>query len=187
MINIAIWIISLQNNENEIETENKNNKNNFYWNIEFYSLTKLAIKTGSYYISKNIILTPVDFENILGCDYDDIHTIIDDKDNYFCLNFLLGTVQKMKHILIKMLNSSNYLTAFRLQKINPVSFFKYKFVFKHIKRYFICSLEFLIYSRETFFLRIILMETMSNRCYSKIYIPFILSNSNLILKKWKNF
>ena len=187
MINIALWIISLQNNENEIETENKNNKNNFYWNIEFYSLTKLAIKTGSYYISKNIILTPVDFENILGCDYDDIHTIIDDKDNYFCLNFLLGTVQKMKHILIKMLNSSNYLTAFRLQKINPVSFFKYKFVFKHIKRYFICSLEFLIYSRETFFLRIILMETMSNRCYSKIYIPFYSIKFEFDFKEMEKF
>ena len=70
-----------------------------------------------------------------------------------------------------MLNSGNYLTAFRLQKINPISFFKYKFVFKHIKRYFICSLEFLIYSRENFFLRIMVMESITNRSYSKIYIP----------------
>ena len=120
---------------------------------------------------KNIILTPLDFENILGCDYSDIYTIINDRDNFYCLYFLLGTVQKMKHILIKMLNSGNYLTAFRLQKIEPISFFKYKFVFKHIKRYFICSLEFLIYSRENFFLRIMVMESITNRSYSKIYIP----------------
>ena len=184
MINMDLWIISLQQlkekeeikekNKNEIidnnnKTKNKNIK--FQWNVELFSLTKLAIKNGSYYMYKNIILTPLDFENILGCDYSDIYTIINDRDNFYCLYFLLGTVQKMKHILIKMLNSGNYLTAFRLQKIDPISFFKYKFVFKHIKRYFICSLEFLIYSRENFFLRIMVMESITNRSYSKIYIP----------------
>ena len=183
MINMDLWIISLQ--EVEPKEEIKENKYNdifeiikskpkmieFQWNVEFYSLTKLAIKNGSFYMYKNIILTPLDFENILGCDYSDIYTIIDDRDNFHCLYFLLSTIQKMKHILIKMLNSGNYLTAFRLQKINPISFFKYKFVFKHIKRYFICSSEFLIYTRESFFLRIMVTESITNRSYSKIFIP----------------
>ena len=173
-----LWIISLE--KTEINGNTKENKNNnkiknktiqFQWNVELFTLTRLAIKNGSFYIYKNIILTPLDFENILGCDYSDIYTIIDDNDNFLCLTFLLGTIQKMKYILVKMLNSGNYLTAFRLQKINPISFFKYKFVFKHIKRYFICSLEFLIYSRENFFLRIMVMESITNRSYSKIYIP----------------
>ena len=86
-----------------------------------------------------------------------------------------------------MLNSSNYLTAFRLQKINPISFFKYKFVFKHIKRYFICSLEFLIYSRENFFLRIMVMETLNNRSYSKIYIPFYTIKIEFDFKEMEKF
>ena len=178
LINMDLWIISLE--KTEINGNTKENKNNnkiknktiqFQWNVELFTLTRLAIKNGSFYIYKNIILTPLDFENILGCDYSDIYTIIDDNDNFLCLTFLLGTIQKMKYILVKMLNSGNYLTAFRLQKINPISFFKYKFVFKHIKRYFICSLEFLIYSRENFFLRIMVMESITNRSYSKIYIP----------------
>lgn len=183
MINMDLWIISLQ--EVEPKEEINENKYNdifeiikskpktiqFQWNVEFYSLTKLAIKNGSFYMYKNIILTPLDFENILGCDYSDIYTIIDDRDNFHCQYFLLSTLQKMKHILIKMLNSGNYLTAFRLQKINPISFFKYKFVFKHIKRYFICSSEFLIYTRESFFLRIMVSESITNRSYSKIFIP----------------
>ena len=191
MINNDLWIISLQEIEleqdsKEIKENNEMNKLNiniinnninnkkveFKWNIELFTLTKLRIKNGAYYTNKNIILNSRDFENIMGCDYSDIYTIIDEKDNYFCLYFLLGTIQKMKHLLIKMLNSSNYLTAFRLEKIKPISFFKYKFVFRHIKRYFICSLEFLIYSREIHFLRIMIMESITNRCYSKIYIPF---------------
>ena len=189
MINIDLWIISLQeieiksepqdikkNNEkdkiNIINNNSKNKKVEFQWNIELFSLTKIRIKNGAYYLNKNIILTSRDFVNILGCDYSDIYTIIDEKDNYFCLCFLLGTIQKMKHLLIKMLNSSNYLTAFRLEKLKPISFFKYKFVFTHIKRYFICSSEFLIYSRDNHFLRIMIMESITNRCYSKIYIPF---------------
>ena len=131
LINLDLWIISLQKTEIDKEIKDRNNNNNsvnniniqdkktkFQWNVELFTLTKLAIKNGSYYMTKNIILTPLDFENIIGCDYSDIYTIIDDKDNFFCLYFLLGTIQKMKHILIKMLNSSNYLTAFRLQKIN---------------------------------------------------------------------
>ena len=200
MINLDLWIISLQKSEtmdenknmiandlinNNINTQNKTTQ--FQWNVELYSLTKLAIKNGSFYINKNIILTQLDFENTLGCDYSDIYTIIDDKDNSYCLYFLLGTIQKMKHLLIKMLNSSNYLTAFRLQKINPVSFFKYKFVFKHIKRYFICSLEFLIYSREVFFLRIMVMESMTNRSYSKIYIPFYTVEIEFDIKEMEKF
>ena len=200
MINLDLWIISLQKAEIKKEIKDKKNNNDstnninlqekkmqFQWNVELYSLTKIAIKNGSYYINKNIILTPLDFENIIGCDYSDIYTIIDDKDNFHCLYFLLGTIQKMKHILIKMLNSSNYLTAFRLQKINPISFFKYKFVFKHIKRYFICSLEFLIYSRENFFLRIMVMETMNNRSYSKIYIPFYSVKIEYDIKEMEKF
>ena len=200
LINLDLWIISLQKTEIDKEIKDRNNNNNsvnniniqdkktkFQWNVELFTLTKLAIKNGSYYMTKNIILTPLDFENIIGCDYSDIYTIIDDKDNFFCLYFLLGTIQKMKHILIKMLNSSNYLTAFRLQKISPISFFKYKFVFKHIKRYFICSLEFLIYSRENFFLRIMVMETMSNRSYSKIYIPFYSINIEFDIKEMEKF
>ena len=201
LINLDLWIISLQKTEIDKEIKDRNNNNNnsvnniniqdkktkFQWNVELFTLTKLAIKNGSYYMTKNIILTPLDFENIIGCDYSDIYTIIDDKDNFFCLYFLLGTIQKMKHILIKMLNSSNYLTAFRLQKISPISFFKYKFVFKHIKRYFICSLEFLIYTRENFFLRIMVMETMSNRSYSKIYIPFYSINIEFDIKEMEKF
>ena len=200
MINLDLWIINLQNSEtmdenknmiandlinNNINTQNKTTQ--FQWNVELYSLTKLAIKNDSFYINKNIILTQLDFENTLGCDYSDIYTIIDDKDNSYCLYFLLGTIQKMKHLLIKMLNSSNYLTAFRLQKINPVSFFKYKFVFKHIKRYFVCSLEFLIYSREVFFLRIMVMESITNRSYSKIYIPFYTVEIEFDIKEMEKF
>ena len=152
---------------------------------KIFQLRDKTIKTFSEYVEKyksnihkvssthkNIILSSRDFENVIGCDYSDIYTIIDEKDNYFCLFFLLGTIQKMKHLLIKMLNSSNYLTAFRLQKINPISFFRYKFVFKHIKRYFLCSLEFLVYSRDNHYLRIMIMESITNRCYSKVYIPF---------------
>ena len=189
MINVDLWIISIEQIESEeppiiIENSNKeinkiiinNNLNNkrveFQWNVELFTISKLRIKNGAYYINKNIILTSRDFENIIGCDYSDIYTIIDEKDNYFCLYFLLGTIQKMKHLLLKMLNSSNYLTAFRLIKINPISFFKFKFVFKHIKRYFLCSLEFLVYSRNNHFLRIMIMESITNRCYSKVYIPF---------------
>ena len=200
MINMDLWIISLQ----EIETKNKeikeikvndiinniklnSNKIEFQWNVELYSLTKLAIKNGSFYMYKNIILTRLDFENILGCDYSDIYTIIDDRDNFHCLYFLLGTIQKMKHILIKMLNSGNYLTAFRLQKINPISFFKHKFVFKHIKRYFICSLEFLIYTRESFFLRIMVTESITNRSYSKIFIPIYTIKFEFDIKEMEKF
>ena len=188
MINNDLWIIYLQqfekeqditdNNDNEknkinnIINNSKNKKMEFQWNVELYTITKLKIKNGAYYTHKNIILSSRDFENVIGCDYSDIYTIIDEKDNYFCLFFLLGTIQKMKHLLIKMLNSSNYLTAFRLQKINPISFFRYKFVFKHIKRYFLCSLEFLVYSRDNHYLRIMIMESITNRCYSKVYIPF---------------
>ena len=198
IINLDLWIISLQ--KNEVIEENEENNNNsidytesqdkkvqFEWKVELYTLTKLAIKNGSFYINKNIILSQLDFENILGCDYSDIYKIINDRDNQLCLYFLLGTIGKMKHLLIKMLNSSNYLTAFRLQKINPISFFKYKFVFKHIKRYFICSLEFLIYSRENFFLRIMVMETLNNRSYSKIYIPFYTIKIEFDFKEMEKF
>ena len=86
-----------------------------------------------------------------------------------------------------MLNSGNYLTAFRLQKINPISFFKYKFVFKHIKRYFICSLEFLIYSRENYFLRIMVMESITSRSYSKIYIPIYFIKIEYDAKEMEKF
>ena len=68
-------------------------------------------------------------------------------------------------------------------KLKPISFFKYKFVFKHIKRYFICSLEYLVYSRENHFLRIMIMETITNRCYSKIYIPFFSIKKDLDTKE----
>ena len=193
MINIDLWIISMEeikseesiniennseiNQLNKLDIINHNLNTNskraeFQWNVELFTLSKLRIKNGAYYINKNIILTSRDFVNIIGCDYSDIYTIIDEKDNYFCLYFLLGTIQKMKHLLIKMLNSSNYITAFRLMKLNPISFFKFKFVFKHIKRYFLCSLEFLVYSRNNHFLRIMIMESITNRCYSKVYIPF---------------
>ena len=110
-----LWIISLE--KTEINGNTKENKNNnkiknktiqFQWNVELFTLTRLPIKNGSFYIYKNIILTPLDFENILGCDYSDIYTIIDDNDNFLCLTFLLGTIQKMKYILVKMLNSGNY-------------------------------------------------------------------------------
>ena len=201
MINIDLWIISLQ--EKEIQSEsppestdnsiiNKiniiNNTTNkrkveFQWNVELFTLTKLKIKNGAYYVNKNIILTSRDFVNIIGCDYADIYTIIDEKDNYFCLYFLLGTIQKMKHLLIKMLKSSNYLTAFRLEKLKPISFFKYKFVFRHIKRYFLCSLEYLVYSRQNHFLRIMIMESITNRCYSKIYIPIYSIKKDLDTKE----
>ena len=186
IINIDLWIISLHEIESKQEEQSdkehknnnffinntKNKKLKFEWYVELFTLTKLKIKNGSFYVYKKIVLNSNDFENIIGCDYSDIYTIIDEQDNYFCLYFLLGTIQKMKHLLIKMLNSSNYLTAFKLEKLKPISFFKYKFVFKHIKRYFLCSLEFLVYTREIHFLRIMIMESITNRCYSKIYIPF---------------
>jgi hypothetical protein len=187
MINIDLWIISLheipskqeEHPEKEHKTNNfiinnnlKNKKIEFEWYVELFTLTKLKIKNGAFYVYKKIVLNANDFQNIIGCDYSDIYTIINEKDNYFCLYFLLGTIQKMKHLLIKMLNSSNYLTAFRLEKLKPISLFKFNFVFKHIKRYFLCSLEFLIYTREIHFLRIMIMESITNRCYSKIYIPF---------------
>jgi len=199
LINIDLWIISLEekpiegeksltnsmNSKNIIENINdlKNKKVEFQWNIEFFTITKLTISNGKYYVNKNLILSSMDFVNIIGCDYSDIYNILDGKDNYFCLTFLLGTVQKMKFVLIKMLNTSNYLTAFRIMKLKPISFFKYKFVFKHIKRYFICSLEYLVYSRESHFLRIMIMETITNRCYSKIYIPFYSIKKDLDTKE----
>ena len=199
MINIDLWIISLHEIKSDHQPshiDNKiggiinNNLNNkkieFEWNVELFTLTKIKIKNGAYYLYKNIVLNSNDFENIIGCDYSDIYTIIDEKDNYFCLYFLLGTIQKMKHLLIKMMNSSNYLTAFRLEKIKPLSFFKYKFVFTHIKRYFLCSVEFLIYTRDNHFLRIMIMESITNRCYSKIYIPFYSIKKDFDAKETKN-
>ena len=199
LINLDLWIISLEekpiegekslsnsmNSTNIIANINdlKNKKVEFQWNIELYTITKLTISNGKYYVNKNLILTSMDFVNIIGCDYSDIYNILDGKDNYFCLTFLLGTVEKMKFVLIKMLNTSNYLTAFRLMKLKPISFFKYKFVFKHIKRYFVCSLEYLVYSRENHFLRIMIMETITNRCYSKIYISFYSIKKDLDTKE----
>ena len=199
LINLDLWIISLDekplegekftainagsNNVIENINELKNKKVEFQWYIEFFTITKLTISNGKYYVNKNLILNSMDFMNIIGCDYSDIYNILDGRDNYFCLTFLLGTVQKMKFVLIKMLNTSNYLTAFRIMKLKPISFFKYKFVFKHIKRYFICSLEYLVYSRETHFLRIMIMETITNRCYSKIYIPFYSIKKDLDTKE----
>ena len=77
IINLDLWIISLQ--KNEVIEENEENNNNsidytesqdkkvqFEWKVELYTLTKLAIKNGSFYINKNIILSQLDFENILG-------------------------------------------------------------------------------------------------------------------------
>ena len=199
LINLDLWIISLEekpiegekslsnsmNSNSIIDNINdiKNRKVEFQWNIELFTITKLTISNGKYYVNKNLILTSMDFVNIIGCDYSDIYNILDGKDNYFCLTFLLGTVEKMKFVLIKMLNTSNYLTAFRLMKLKPISFFKYRFVFKHIKRYFICSLEYLVYSRENNFLRIMIMETITNRCYSKIYIPFYSIKKDLDTKE----
>ena len=98
MINIDLWIISLQeieiepepqdiknnNEKNKINIINNNSKKKnveFQWNIELFSLTKIRIKNGAFYLNKNIILTSRDFVNILGCDYSDIYTIIDEKDN----------------------------------------------------------------------------------------------------------
>ena len=42
----------------------------------------------------------------------------------------------------------------------------------HIKRYFCVAFEFLVYSKENYFLRLMLTETVTSRSYSKIYLPY---------------
>ena len=87
MINVDLWIISMEEIKSEeptnIENNNEMNKINniidhnlntnnkraeFQWNVELFTLSKLKIKNGAYYINKNIILTSRGFVNIIGCD-----------------------------------------------------------------------------------------------------------------------
>ena len=87
MINIDLWIISLHEIKTDYQPSDidnkissiinnnlKNQKIRFEWNVELFTLTKLRIKNGAYYLYKNIVLNSNDFENIIGCDYSDIYT-----------------------------------------------------------------------------------------------------------------
>ena len=163
--------IKKENNKKE-EDNNNIDKKKFEWQIDFYTINKLQLNNCAFFVHKNIVLDNKDFENIIGSDYLDIYKIINSIDLKFIYFFIINSVGR-KNIPLVELNQRNYLSSILLIKIKPKSFYRYKFVFTHIKRFFVCSADFFAYNRNTIFYRIMIMETISNRTYSKIYCTFL--------------
>ena len=143
----------------------------FKWRVDFYSLTKIEISNNSFFIHKAIILNSSDFTNIIGMEPKNIFDLMSEKDKIITYNIFLNSV-KMRNVMTQVLNEHNYDSMLRLMKINPSCFFRFKFVITHIKRYFCVAFEFLVYSKENYFLRLMLTETVTSRSYSKIYLPY---------------
>lgn len=145
----------------------------FTWKVDFFSLDKIEISNTSFYINKFIILDSQDFINIIGMAPEDICRLLSEKEKVICNYILLHSV-KMKNIVMKILTERNYDTMIRLMKIKPSCFFRFSFAMTHVKRYFCCAFEFVVYSRENFFLRLMLTETVTCRSYSKLFLPYIM-------------
>lgn len=143
----------------------------FKWNVDFYSMDKIEISNASFYIKKAITLDEGDFTNLIGMEPKDIFELMSDKDIVIA-NYLMLHSVKMRNIMTKILTESNYDSMIRLMKIKPSCFFRFNFSMIHIKRYFTCAFEFVVYSRENFFLRLMLTETLTCRSYSKLFIPY---------------
>ena len=202
--NIEFWALTQKipekddNTEDEINTSKKSspnfgeekNKNvkkedmkkNYYWIIDIYTLTTIHINKSDFFLHKSIKLSLQEFEYIIGIDYLDIYKILGVSENIMCDAILLNSVERVKNV-DRILNETNYLQTIRITKIKPISFYRYKFVFKHIKRFFVCSTEFLVYNTKNIFYRIMIMETISNRTYSKIFIPYANLKIDQIEKK----
>lgn len=145
----------------------------FTWKVDFYSLDKIEISNASFYINKSLILDSQDFINIIGMAPEDVCGLLSEKDKVTCNYILLHSV-KMRNIVMKILTERNYDSMIRLMKIKPSCFFRFAFAMTHVKRYFCCAFEFVVYSRENFFLRLMLTETVTCRTYSKLFLPYIM-------------
>ena len=148
----------------------------FTWKVDFYSLDKIEISNTSFYINKSLILDSQDFINIIGMAPEDICGLLSEKDKVICNYILLHSV-KMRNIVMKILTERNYDSMIRLMKIKPSCFFRFAFAMTHVKRYFCCAFEFVVYSRENFFLRLMLTETVTCRTYSKLFLPYIMMST----------
>ena len=173
------WII----NQEPIDSDEKN----FKWKVNYYSLNKIEIaNNNSYYIHKEIILDSEDFTHIIGIEPKNINDLMSDKDKFITNYILLHTI-KMRNIMTKILTEHNYDSKLKLIKINPSCFFRFKFVFNHIKKYFGTAFEFLVFNKECFFLRLMITEILTSRSYTKIYLPFVMykkeNNENILKKK----
>ena len=157
----------------------------FKWRVDFYSLSKIEISNNSFFIHKAIILNSSDFTNIIGMEPKNIFDLMTETDKNIVYYLFLNSV-KMRNVMTQVLNEQNYDSMLRLMKINPSCFFRFKFVITHIKRYFSVAFEFLVYSKENYFLRLMLTETITSRSYSKIYLPYLMcrkENDMGLLKK----
>ena len=173
------WII----NQEPVDSDEKK----FKWKVNYYSLNKIEIaNNNSYYIHKEIILNSEDFTHIIGIEPKNINDLMSDKDKFITNYILLHTI-KMRNIMTKILTEHNYDSMLKLIKINPSCFFRFKFVFNHIKKYFGTAFEFLVFNKECFFLRLMITEILTSRSYTKIYLPFDMykkeNNENILKKK----
>lgn len=156
----------------------------FQWRIDLFTLEKIQITNGAYYINKQIILDSEDFINIIGSDPRDVWEKMSDKDMIIAHKILMNTV-KMRNIMLKILTEKNYDSMLKLIKIKPSCFFRFTFVILHIKKYFCCAFEFIVYSKENYFLRLMLTETITSRSYSKLYLPYYMNKTIHIIEELK--
>jgi hypothetical protein len=84
--------------------------------------------------------------------------------------------------LFLVLTEKNYDSMIRLVKISPVSLSKFRFVIskiilykitlEHNKHYFMVAFEFIIYSKVSYFIRVLITESLTCRSYSRIFTPY---------------
>ena len=152
-----------------------------YWKVEFFSLDKVEISNAAYFINKSINLDYMDFTHVIGVDPHDVSELLSTGDT-IKINYILLHTVRLRNIMTKILTEQNYDSMLRPIKLKASCFFKLIYVIIHIKRHFYVCLEFVVYSKETFFMRLMLTESITCRSYAKVYLPLdmLCAQSNTI-------
>ena len=152
-----------------------------YWKVEFFSLDKVEISNAAYFINKSINLDYMDFTHVIGVDPHDVSELLSTSDT-IKINYILLHTVRLRNIMTKILTEQNYDSMLRPIKLKASCFFKLIYVIIHIKRHFYVCFEFVVYSKETFFMRLMLTESITCRSYAKVYLPLdmLCAQSNTI-------
>jgi hypothetical protein len=143
-------------------------------------------------------LNEEDFIRIIGTHPKDIWHILDTREIIMINTLLLNTIQ-LKDInsqgillLNLALTANNFNALIRLSKITPSRMIKVATVISnnllilgHNNCYFNICLEVLIYSKEQYFTRFIITDTISLKTYTKIFTGMVYKPSSNSLEEIK--
>lgn len=130
-----------------------------------------------FYFHKSIKLDGNFFGNVI--DPYDVLDLINDMEIVIVLKLLMSSIQLEEkenndREKVGKMTQKKYSVNVNLIKITPSLLFKCTFVMDHLRKYYYCSFEYLLYTNECYYFRFTLTEAISLRSYSKIYLSYIM-------------